>query len=52
MLSITISMRTERKNKMGMFDTEAEVKHRKAEIEYKQGSRTFMPQQNDRCRVP
>ncbi len=43
MLSITISMRTERKKqKWESFDTEAEAKHRKAEIEYKQGSRTFI----------
>ncbi len=43
MLSITISMRTEKKKqKWESFDTEAEAKHRKAEIEYKQGSRTFI----------
>lgn len=30
------------KQKWESFDTEAEAKHRKAEIEYKQGSRTFI----------
>lgn len=32
----------EKKQKWESFDTEAEAKHRKAEIEYKQGSRTFI----------
>lgn len=32
----------EKKQKWELFDTEAEAKHRKAEIEYKQGSRTFI----------
>ena len=32
----------EKKQKWESFDTEAEAKHRKAEIEYKQGSRIFI----------
>ena len=32
----------EKKQKWESFDTEAEAKHRKAEIEYKQGNRTFI----------
>lgn len=32
----------EKKQKWESFDTEAEAKHRKAEIEYKQGPRTFI----------
>ena len=32
----------ERKQKWEVFDTEAEAKHRKAEVEYKQSSRTFI----------
>ena len=32
----------EKKQKWESFDTKAEAKHRKAEIEYKQGSRTFI----------
>ena len=32
----------EKKQKWESFNTEAEAKHRKAEIEYKQGNRTFI----------
>lgn len=32
----------EKKQKWESFDTETEAKHRKAEIEYKQGNRTFI----------
>lgn len=37
-----INEQGERKQKWEAFDTEAEAKHRKAEVEYKQSSRTFI----------